>query len=124
MKKRLLLASAIVSALLVESVSALCIEDYKVIEGTYQDAYLNGSLNVKNGNQDKTSFNSHIDAKSRYIYNTAPFSWQINGVVAGDWSRGGSENDPILRHIMQQLILDLIDIFTMTIHGFTMEVLI
>jgi len=97
MKKRLLLASAIVSALLVESVSALCIEDYKVIEGTYQDAYLNGKLNIKSGNQDKTSFNTHVDAKSRYIYNTAPFSWQINGVVAGDWSRGGSENDPILR---------------------------
>ncbi len=96
MKKRLLL-SAIVSALCATSASALNMEDYKVIEGTYQDAYLNGSLTVEDGNQDKTSFSSHIDATGRTIFNSAPFSWQANGVVSGDWSRGPNESDDILR---------------------------
>ncbi len=95
--KKMVLLSAMASILCATFASALEMEDYKVIEGTYQDAYLNGSLTVENGNQDKTSFSSHLDATGRTIYNSAPFSWQVNGIVSGDWSRGPNANDKTQR---------------------------
>ncbi len=95
--KRKILLSAAVTALLATSASALKIEDYKIIEGTYQDAYLNGALTVEGGNQDQTSFSSHIDATGRMIHNSAPFSWQASGIISGDWSRGANDTDDTLK---------------------------
>jgi len=95
MKKTLL--SAIAATLLATTASAIEITDYKIIEGTYQDAYLNGSLTVEGGNQDQTSYSSHVDATGRVIHNSAPFSWQASGIVAGDWSRGPKDGDKALR---------------------------
>jgi len=96
MNKKILL-SAIATTLLATSASALKIEDYKIIEGTYQDAYLNGSLTIEGGNQDQTSYSSHVDATGRVIHNSAPFSWQVNGLVSGDWSRGPNDTDETLK---------------------------
>jgi hypothetical protein len=95
--KRKIMLSAIATALLATSASALKIEDYKIIEGTYQDAYLNGSLTIEGGNQDQTSYSSHVDATGRVIHNSAPFSWQANGLVSGDWSRGPNDSDETLK---------------------------
>ncbi len=92
MKKSVLL-SAIAATLFTTSSFAIEIEDYKIIEGTYQDAYLNGSLTVEGGNQDQTSYNSHIDATGRIIHNSAPFSWQASGIISGDWFRGDKDSD-------------------------------
>ncbi len=96
MNKKILL-STIAATLLSTSLSAIEIEDYKIIEGTYQDAYLNGSLTVEGGNQDQTSYSSHIDATGRVIHNSAPFSWQANGIVSGDWSQGANDGDKSLK---------------------------
>jgi len=96
MNKKILFSTVTV-AILSTSASALKIEDYKIIEGTYQDAYLNGSLTVEGGNQDQTSYSSHVDAKGRVIQNSAPFSWQANGIVSGDWSRGANDGDKSLK---------------------------
>ncbi len=92
MKKNLFL-STVVALAIATTAEAIKIEDYKIIEGTYQDAYLNGSLTVEGGNQDQTSFNSHLDATGRVIHNSAPFSWQASGIVSGDWFRGPTDND-------------------------------
>ncbi len=94
---RKILLSALATTLLATSASALKIEDYKIIEGTYQDAYLNGSLTIEGGNQDQTSYSSHVDATGRVIHNSAPFSWQANGIVSADWSRGPNEDDDTLK---------------------------
>ena len=40
---------------LTHSASAIEMTDYKVIEGTYEEAYINGALTVEDGNQDQTS---------------------------------------------------------------------
>ncbi len=96
MNKKILL-STIAATLLSTSLSAIEIEDYKIIEGTYQDAYLNGSLTVEGGNQDQTSYSSHVDATGRVIHNSAPFSWQANGIVSGDWSQGANDGDKSLK---------------------------
>ena len=96
MNKKILL-STIAATLLSTSLSAIEIEDYKIIEGTYQDAYLNGSLTVEGGNQDQTSYSSHVDATGRVIHNSAPFSWQANGIVNGDWSQGANDGDKSLK---------------------------
>jgi len=96
MNKKILF-STITATLLSTSVSAIEIEDYKIIEGTYQDAYLNGSLTVEGGNQDQTSYSTHVDATGRMIHNSAPFSWQANGIINGDWSQGANDNDKALK---------------------------
>ncbi len=96
MKKNIIVATALTS-IFAMGANALEVEEYKIIEGTYQDAYLNGSLTVEGGNQDQTSFSSHVDATGRMIQNSAPFSWQANGIISGDWSRGANDGDDTLK---------------------------
>ena len=79
------------------SASAIEMTDYKVIEGTYQEAYLNGALTVEGGNQDQTSYNGHIDANMKSIQTSAPYSIEYGVTANSDFFRGaddanGSEN--------------------------------
>ena len=88
------LSIATVSILFLSN-SAYAIEmtDYKVIEGTYQEAYINGALTIESGNQDQTSYNAHTDASYKTIHTTAPYSWQVNATGNSDFSKGSNDND-------------------------------
>jgi len=92
MNKKILL-SFVVSTLTLSSLNAIEMTDYKVIEGTYQEAYINGALTIESGNQDQVSYNAHTDASLRNIYTTAPFAWELTGVVNADTSRGPNDED-------------------------------
>jgi len=70
------------------SLHAIEMTDYKVIEGTYEEAYLNGQLTIDGGNQDQTSYDAHLDANTRVIHTTAPFSWEFDAIANTDFSRG------------------------------------
>jgi len=78
---------------LISSSNAIEMTDYKVIEGTYQESYLNGQLSVESGNQDQTSYKSHAAARTKNIYTTAPFSWELSGQFNVDASKGPSHGD-------------------------------
>ena len=75
------------------STYAIEMTDYKVIEGSYQEAYINGALTIESGNQDQTSHNAHADASYKTIHTTAPYSWQVNAIGNSDFSKGSNKND-------------------------------
>jgi len=93
MKKIKLSIATIGVLFLVNSASAIEMTDYKVIEGSYNEAYVNGALTVKDGNQDQTSYNGHVDADLKSIYTTAPYSLEygLNGNL--DFDRGSDDNN-------------------------------
>ncbi len=88
------LSIATVSILfLSNSASAIEMTDYKVIEGTYQEAYINGALTIESGNQDQTSYNAHVDASYKTIHTTAPYSWEIKAIANSDFAKGKNSGD-------------------------------
>ncbi len=91
MKKTLLISS--IAALMITSANAIDMTDYKVIEGNYEEAYLNGSLSMNDGNQDQASYNANIQATGKNIYNTAPYSFTVQGVANGSWAKGPNDGD-------------------------------
>lgn len=93
MNKIKLSLTLIETLFLTSSLSAIEMTDYKVIEGNYQEAYINGTLTVKDGNQDQTSYNAHADASFKTIHTSAPYSWGLNGTANSDFSKGSSTGD-------------------------------
>jgi hypothetical protein len=80
---------------MVQNVGAVEMTDYKVVEGTYEEAYVNGALTIESGNQDQTSYNGHLDANTKMIHTTAPFSWEFSAQGSTDFSKdatAGSES--------------------------------
>jgi hypothetical protein len=67
--------------------------DYKVVEGSYTDAYLNAGLTLEGGNQDQTSYDAYIGANTNILYTTAAYAWSVNGIANGAWSRGPNDTD-------------------------------
>lgn len=81
--------------LTVQNMNAIEMTDYKVIEGTYEEAYVNGALTIESGNQDQTSYNGHLDANTKMVHTTAPFSWEFSAQGSTDFSKdatAGSES--------------------------------
>jgi len=75
------------------SLSAIEMTDYKVIEGTYEEAYINGALTVEDGNQDQTSYNAHADASFKTIHTSAPYSWELNANANSDFTKGSNSGE-------------------------------
>lgn len=73
--------------------SSIKLTDYKVVEGSYVDAYLDGGLTLEGGNQDQTSYNGYVGANTNMLYTTAAYAWSLNGIVNGAWSRGPNDGD-------------------------------
>lgn len=80
----------------VQNLNAIEMTDYKVVEGTYQEAYINGALTVEGGNQDQTSYSAHVDANTKTIYTTAPYSWEFSAQGNSDFSKGSTSGDESL----------------------------
>jgi hypothetical protein len=86
--------SIILSSLIITSgLYAIEITDYKVVDSYYQDAYLNGSLNVDSGNQEQTSYDLHIDANFKTLQSTLPYSWDLELIGSSDFTRGENKDD-------------------------------
>lgn len=92
--KKIKLSLTVASTLfLINPLSAIEMTDYKIIEGSYQEAYINGKLTVEDGNQDQTSYNAHADASFKTIHTSAPYSWGLNGNVNSDFTKGSTKGD-------------------------------
>ena len=79
--------------LLSNSSYAIELTDYKVIEGTYSDAYLDGSLNINDdSDKDQSSYNAVVKADLESVYTTAPYT--LNYYIKGQGStvRGSDDN--------------------------------
>jgi len=88
------LKPSIISTLLIFNLAnAIEMTDYKVVDSYYQDAYLNGSLNVDSGNQEQTSYDLHLDANLKTLQSTLPYSWDLELIGNSDFTRGENEDD-------------------------------
>jgi hypothetical protein len=79
--------------LIASNLYSVDITDYKVVDSYYQDAYLNGNLNVNSGNQEQTSYDLHIDANFKTLQSTLPYSWDLEVIGNSDFNRGENEED-------------------------------
>jgi len=77
----------------VQNINAIEMTDYKVIEGTYQNAYVGGQLQVNSGNQDQTSYDASGTMSYDNIYTTAPFIWNLSADGIADVSQGPNNSD-------------------------------
>jgi hypothetical protein len=69
------------------------ITDYRVADSYYQDAYINGSLNVDSGNQEQTSYDLHIYANLKTVKTTLPYSWDYEIIGDSDFTQGSRDID-------------------------------
>jgi len=90
---RLRHSSIVLTLLFTNSAFAIDMTDYKVVDSQYQDAYLNGSLNVDSGNQEQTSYDLHIDANFKTLKSTLPYSWDLELIGNSDFTRGENDDD-------------------------------
>jgi len=84
---------SVVTASLLTGVNAIEMTDYKVVDSLYQNAYVNGKLNVDSGNQDQTSYNLHLNANAEIVKSTLPYSWDLRFEGNSDFSKGSHSND-------------------------------
>jgi hypothetical protein len=79
---------------LTNTATAIEITDYKVIEGTYSDAYVDGSLNINNdSDKDQTSYNAVVKADLESVHTTAPYTLEYSLQGQGSAIRGSDDND-------------------------------
>ncbi|MBS9778888.1 MAG: hypothetical protein KGV58_01100 [Campylobacteraceae bacterium] len=94
MKKMLLISLATSSMLFAETaLDSISLRDYKVVDGSYSSAYLNGGLTIEGGNQEQTSYNAFLGANGNALYTSAPWSWETHGSAKADFSRGSRDID-------------------------------
>ena len=88
------LSLAVIGVLfLSNSASAIDLTDYKVIEGTYSNAYLTGSLNVNDDSDaDQTSYSASVNADLKSVYTTAPYTLEYNVYGKGSTHRASDAN--------------------------------
>jgi len=89
--------SIIFTLLIAVNLNAIEMTDYKVVDSYYQDAYLNGNLNVDSGNQEQTSYDLHLDLNFRTLSSTLPYSWDLEVVGNSDITRGENRDDKTQR---------------------------
>lgn len=94
-------------AFTVQSVSAIEMTDYKVVEGTYENAYVGGNLQVNSGNQDQTSYDASGTVSYDNIYTTAPFIWNLTADGIAAVSKGPNNGDKSQSSYDTQLNTDI-----------------
>ncbi|MBU1666862.1 hypothetical protein KKC13_00440 [bacterium] len=101
--------SMLVAGLLatVQSANAIEMTDYKVVEGTYQNAYVGGQLQVNSGNQDQTSYDAAGTVSYDNIYTTAPFIWNLTADGIANVSKGPNNGDESQSSYDTQLNTDI-----------------
>ena len=87
---------SVATASVLTGVSAIEMTDYKVVDSLYQNAYINGKLNVDSGNQEQTSYNLHLNANAEIVKSTLPYSWDLRFDGNSDFSKGPNKDDKSL----------------------------
>ncbi|MGE0087743.1 MAG: hypothetical protein AB7S75_25305 [Desulfococcaceae bacterium] len=93
MKKGLLGVILSLCMLLPVSALALDLRDYVEPDIFFHDAELQALFNLKDGNQDQTSYNGSGSIWYDMEYSTLPFKWEAYAEGRGDFSRGGNDED-------------------------------
>lgn len=95
-KKRVLNSVFLAMAVMIIPTVALAIQitDYREPDIFYHDAELRVLFfNLKNGNQDQTSYSGAVEAEYDMEYSTTPLKWEANVKGAMDFSRGPNDGD-------------------------------
>jgi len=71
---------------------AIELTDYKIVEGDYNAAYVDGGLSIDSGNQDQVSYDGFVDANLKSIYTSAPYTLEYGLTAGADFSRGPDAN--------------------------------
>lgn len=95
MQKKLFLS--VTTTLMLTQVSAIEMTDYMITDSHYQDAYVNGHLNVNSGNQEQTSYDLHLNANLKTVKTTKSYSWDFAIDGNSDFSRGSNNEDSSLK---------------------------
>ena len=91
----------------VQGLNAIEMTDYKVIEGTYENAYVGGQLQVNSGNQDQTSYDAAGTVSYDRVHTTAPFIWNLAIDGLADVSKGPNSGDSSQSSYDTQLNTDI-----------------
>jgi len=83
----------LLSLLLIGEVHAIEMTDYRTIYGKYDEAYINGALHSTTGNQEQTSYDLKLQANTKTIYTTAPYSFEFT--AEGNTNLSQSEDSNI-----------------------------
>ncbi len=82
-----------VGALFAVNANAIEMTDYKLAESFYDESYVGMNFDLKDGNQDQTSYNGTFTGDYRAKYNSLPSAWDIDISGRANVSRGGSDGD-------------------------------
>ncbi len=93
MKKGLLGFVLVISCILPMTALALDLKDYVEPDIFFQDAELQALFNLKDGNQDQTSYNGSGKIWYDMEYSTLPFKWEAYAEGSGNISRGSNDED-------------------------------
>ncbi len=74
------------------SINAIEMTDYRTIYGQYDEAYINGSFKATTGNQEQTAYDLLLDANTRTIHITAPYSIDFRAKGDVGLSQGEDSN--------------------------------
>jgi len=78
--------------LIITEIDAIEMTDYRTIYGKYDEAYINGSLHGTTGNQDQNSYDIKLQANTKTIYTTAPYSFEFTAEGNGNFAQGEDSN--------------------------------
>jgi hypothetical protein len=78
---------------LAQNLSAIEMTDYKLAESFFDESYIGMTFDLKDGNQDQTSYNGTFMGDYKAKYNSIPYAWDfdLNGVA--NVSKGANDGD-------------------------------
>ncbi len=87
------LSLAVVGLAALVSVSgAIDLTEYTVTESQYDEAYVKGSFDWQDGNQEEQSYDGEFNAYYETIHSTAPLTFTFRADVEGEVNKGGEKD--------------------------------
>ena len=71
---------------------AIDLTDYTVVDSHYEEAFIDGKFDWKDGNQDEQSYDGEIGANYETIFSTAPMTWGIRANADGEIKKGSQKD--------------------------------
>lgn len=79
--------------LITSSANAIEMTDYKLVDSFYDESYIGLNFDLKNGNQDQTSYNGTFIGDYNARFNSLPASWNFNANGKANLSKGPNDSD-------------------------------
>lgn len=83
---------------LATSAQAVSLYDFDEASSAYEDAYINGSLNLNSGNQAQTSHDLDVDLEYERVISSQRRDIELNAKASGSSKRGGNSGDNTVRN--------------------------